>query len=60
MPIAELIGIDAKSLLPNISTNYVPTPYPDDERDTKPYEWFGAEYIDKQVMYKPTMNISLI
>ncbi|AVL51079.1 hypothetical protein CEP83_08885 [Moraxella catarrhalis] len=48
MPIAELIGIDAKSLLPNISTNYVPTPYPDDERDTKPYEWFGAEYIDKQ------------
>lgn len=48
MPIAELIAIDAKSLLPNISTNYVPTPYPDDERDTKPYEWFGAEYIDKQ------------
>ena len=45
-PTAELIGIDAKSFLPYISPHYHSNPYPNDTQDFRPFEWFGAEYVD--------------
>ncbi|OOR84913.1 hypothetical protein [Moraxella canis] len=46
-PTAELIALDAKVFLNDIPSSYIPQPFAEDN-DEKPYEWFGAEFLNKQ------------